>query len=135
MELKDIGKRFQKMRHSLGFSQIELSNALSEYDPEKYQRSDQRKISRIERGEQSINGKLLLQLREQFDINTEWLMSGIGTMVPETKPTVSSSSRDDAAEIDRLKRENLMLKDTIEAQKTALEIARTALQSLKQITG
>ena len=132
MELTDIGKRFQKMRHSLGFSQIELSNALSDYDPEKYQRSDQRKISRIERGEQSINGKLLLQLREQFDINTEWLMSGIGTMVPEIKPPVSSSSRDDASEIERLKRENQMLKDTIEAQKTALEIARTAL---KQITG
>ena len=120
------------MRHSLGFSQIELSNALSDYDPEKYQRSDQRKISRIERGEQSINGKLLLQLREQFDINTEWLMSGIGTMVPEAKPPVSSSSRDDASEIERLKRENQILKDTIEAQKTALEIARTAL---KQITG
>ena len=132
MELKDIGKRFQKMRHSLGLSQIELSNALSDYDPEKYQRSDQRKISRIERGEQSINGKLLLQLREQFDISTEWLMSGIGLMVPEEKPPVSSSSRDDASEIERLKRENQMLKDTIEAQKTALEIARTAL---KQITG
>ena len=79
MDLINIGKRFGKIRFQLGLSQIEFAKALSEFN-ESYPNTDQRKISRIERGEQAVSGKLIHQLREQYDVSGEWLMHGVGEM-------------------------------------------------------
>ena len=137
----NIGIRLSKLRFSLGFSQIEFSKDLG---------CDQRKISRMERGEQQINGKTLLQLKEQYGLNGDWLLSGAGEMFVNNSGSLQRKEiplRDVISQIDQdlkevqqtgdhltvIKMLNEKIEDQkkiIDAQKVALDIATKALEQI-----
>ena len=121
MDLVNIGKRFAKIRFQLGLSQIEFAKSLTEFSKD-YPNTDQRKISRIERGEQAINGKLLHQLREQYDVSSEWLMHGIGEMFGQA-PKLKASPEEDWRLVNAEKRIK-ELEDLVDNQKMIIDALR-----------
>lgn len=127
MDLINIGKRFAKIRFQLGLSQIEYAKSLTEFS-EDYPNTDQRKISRIERGEQAINGKLLHQLREQYDVSSEWLMHGIGEMFGQA-PKPKAPPEEDWRLVYAEKRVK-ELEELVDNQKMIIETLRKMLEEI-----
>ena len=66
---KEIGKRIEELRTKHGFSQANLATFLG---------IDQSLVSRIERGERTLNESLLDQLSALFGITVEELTEGTG---------------------------------------------------------
>ena len=121
MDLVNIGKRYAKIRFQLWLSQIEFAKSVTEFSKD-YPNTDQRKISRIERGEQAINGKLLHQLREQYDVSSEWLMHGIGEMFGQA-PKLKASPEEDWRLVNAEKRIK-ELEDLVDNQKMIIDALR-----------
>ena len=68
--------RFKILRDKLNLSQKELGKRLNLSDTT---------IQNYEYGRQQISGKALIKLKEEFNINSEWLLNGTGEMFISNK--------------------------------------------------
>lgn len=75
-----IYQRFKEVRKSLKMTQTEFGNQLGK---------GLRAIQHYEAGERSIDNSIILLLKEKFNVNTDWLINGVGSMF------LKSSSRYD----------------------------------------
>jgi len=77
--LAEIGKRLRWVRKNLRLSQRELADKLG---------FAQRTISSWEKGEREIPIRALSVLKEQFNININWLLTGEGEpfLQPQREP-------------------------------------------------
>jgi transcriptional regulator with XRE-family HTH domain len=81
-ELKEnIGERFREMRNYVGLSQKDVAAIFG---------MNQSNIARIEKGLVSPNMSICHYFKTHYDIDTNWLISGIGEMVIQPKPKSSS---------------------------------------------
>ncbi len=73
-------ERLKHLRKTLGFTQVELSQALD---------IKQGSYSDVERGKAGISAMLMKVLLRKFNVNPLWLCEGAGSMFVEEKETVS----------------------------------------------
>ena len=71
MDLNKVAERFKELRFRTKKSQMELADMLG---------VDQKRISRTEQGQQDLNGAFLESLKEQTNVNINWLLFGEGEM-------------------------------------------------------
>ena len=71
MDLIKVAERFKELRFRTKKSQMELADMLG---------VDQKRISRTEQGQQDLNGSFLESLKEQTNVNINWLLFGEGKM-------------------------------------------------------
>ena len=127
MELEQTpGERLREFRKVNRLSQKHLSDLIG---------YDQRKVSRLEKGESKLDTTILKTLKESYAVNAEWLLYGEGPMFDTDEP-LPLGAKD--AEIERLKaeinsltKENARMDDQIGTLKQALNIATVALDALK----
>ncbi|MCP5046309.1 MAG: helix-turn-helix transcriptional regulator [bacterium] len=74
-----IGERFRQMRNYTGLSQKEAGAIFG---------MNQSNIARIEKGIVSPNMSICHYFKINYNINTNWLISGLGDMVIKQKPKV-----------------------------------------------
>ncbi len=81
-----IATRFKALRFNLGKSQSEMAGEMG---------VDQRKISRIETGVQSIDGKFMIKLGELYQVNSQWILQGLGDQFVKSVQDYAVAARTD----------------------------------------
>lgn len=71
-----IYQRFKEVRKSLNMTQTAFGNQLGK---------GLRAIQHYEAGERSIDNSIILLLQEKFNVNTDWLINGNGSMFLDEK--------------------------------------------------
>lgn len=76
MDMDTIGSRIKALRNSLKMTQKEFGNKIA---------VAQTYLSQMEKGDRDVTEKILLLICNLFPVNENWLRTGQGTMLLETK--------------------------------------------------
>ncbi len=82
LELKKIGQRIQDVRIKKGLSQVDFARKVN---------VSQKTLSNYERGASSPDSMFLLSLRAEFDVHSDWLLTGDAELA-RTKAIVSDNN-------------------------------------------
>lgn len=89
-----IYQRFKEVRKSLKMTQTAFGNQLGK---------GLRAIQHYEAGERSIDNSIILLLQEKFNVNTDWLINGNGSMFIDNKTDEFSKIYNSLSDENKLK--------------------------------
>ena len=116
-----VGWRLSTFRRGQGLTQLELAEKLG---------IEQRKVSRLEKNQGKFDHVTVKKLRTEFGLNSDWLLYGTGNPGTIAESNGKNDETAQTSEIERLKEKIKDQEKIIAAQEAALEIARTAINSL-----
>jgi transcriptional regulator with XRE-family HTH domain len=102
-KMTEIGKRLARVRRKLNLTQEEMASKMS---------ITQASYSRYEAGYNQPSWECVQVLKETYDINSDWLYSGVGDMFVTHKR--QDTPPDTEAKINELINENVLLKKDVQ---------------------
>ena len=125
---KEIGKRLEKVRRKFGLTQVQFSEKFN---------MQQGTYNKYENGINPLSWEFVQELCKKYDIDSEWLYSGVGSMFKSKSENTPNpellKAKDD--EIELLKKQNETLdiqnrelgKDLVDISKECRELAMELL--------